>query len=275
MQGGELVLKNIPKIGFAHHFFTEYDYKANYGMEQNGIEIVYIKKGNMTAELYGKTFTVEEGSFFVLLRHLPINLYTVGVHSHCSVSLEGDFEFLYTENTDKYKSKKNGIVLPFVTRPFKETERLKKDLFLVVSELTVSKEKNEMSAVLLALSLLQRLGMNFQKKQGENQSSIIEYKIKKYVANNISNNFDIGDIAKELNMTPNYINSVFKKRQGISIRQYINKEKVSLICELMHHRGVSFKIACENAGVFDVSYGYRLFKKSMGITTKEYMNSIK
>ena len=76
-------------------------------------------------------------------------------------------------------------------------------------------------------------------------------------------------------MTPNYINSVFKKRQGISIRQYINKEKVSLICELMHHRGVSFKIACENAGIFDVSYGYRLFKKSMGITTKEFLNSIK
>ncbi|MBQ7075553.1 MAG: helix-turn-helix transcriptional regulator [Clostridia bacterium] len=275
MQGGELVLKNIHKIFFAHHFYTEQDYKADYGTGQNGIEIVYIKKGNMTGELYGKTFLVEEGSFFVLLRHLPINLYTVGVHSHCSVSLNGDFEFIYTENADNYESKKSGIVLPFVTPPFKETEQLKKDLFLVVSELTVSKEKNEMSAVLLALSILQRLSVNYQKKQGENPSSIIEYKIKKYVANNIASNFDISDIAKELNMTPNYINSVFKKRQGISIRQYINKEKVSLICDLMHHRGVSFKVACENAGIYDVSYGYRLFKKNMGITTKEYMNSIK
>ena len=275
MQGGELILNEIPKIGFAHHFYTEHKYKASYGLKFQGIEIVYIKKGTMTVELYGKTSVVEAGDFFVFQRNLPISLYTVSEHSHCSVSLEGNLEYIYLENTEACKDKGNGIILPLVTAPFKETERLKKDLYLVVSELTVAREKNELSAVLLALSVLQRLGMNYQKRQGENKSSIIEYKIKKYVANNINSNFDISDIAKELNLTPNYINSVFRQHHGISIRQYINKEKVSLICELMHHRGVPFKIACENVGIFDVSYGYRLFKKSMGITTKEYLNSIK
>ena len=41
----------------------------------------------------------------------------------------------------------------------------------------------------------------------------------------------------------------------------------------MATKGLEFKSACESAGITDVSYGYRLFKKQMGITPGEYKNS--
>lgn len=276
MQGGVINFSEIPKIGFAHHFYVDREYHPKYGYKK-GIEIVYVKKGNMLGELFDKTFLVQEGSFLILFRHLPVHLTTTGEHSHCSVELGVDYDFTYIENIENYSEQHSGLVLPFVIPPCSENEQLKKDLYVIASDMAVSKEKNEMSATLLALSVLQKLSVIYEKSKTEKQSStsIIEYKIKKFVAQNINGELTLNNIARELNMTPNYINCVFKKQCGISIIQYVNKEKVKLMCDMVQFRCVSFKVACENVGIYDVSYGYRLFKKHTGVTVKEYINSTK
>ena len=75
--------------------------------------------------------------------------------------------------------------------------------------------------------------------------------------------------------TPNYLNSVFKKSAGMGIHQYINKEKVRIISELILERKLPFKKACESVGIEDISYGYRMFKKHTGLTPSQYMESQK
>jgi methylphosphotriester-DNA--protein-cysteine methyltransferase len=62
-----------------------------------------------------------------------------------------------------------------------------------------------------------------------------------------------------------------KEECGITIHQYINKERVRLLGELLQTQSISFQSACSQLGIEDVSYGYRLFKRHMGMTPKEYL----
>jgi len=53
----------------------------------------------------------------------------------------------------------------------------------------------------------------------------------------------------------------------------MNREKIRLIAELMEYQGLTFQEACENVGITDLSHGYRLFKRHMGVTPKQYITA--
>ena len=59
----------------------------------------------------------------------------------------------------------------------------------------------------------------------------------------------------------------------MGIHQYINKEKVRIISEIISERKLPFKKACESVGIEDVSYGYRMFKKHTGLTPSQFTDS--
>ncbi|NLB81938.1 MAG: helix-turn-helix transcriptional regulator [Clostridiaceae bacterium] len=273
MQAGIINNISIPTIGFAHHFYTDKSYHVNYGF-QKSIEIVYIKVGSLFGELNGYNFEVSEDNFLILFRHLPIRLYTDGKnpHSHCSMQLLLDYDFDFFMNNS---NKKSGLILPFVTPSCTQTDCLKKDLFSAISDISMSKDEKQLSSAITGLNILKELSSIYQKKLLENKSpySILEYQTKKYIASNLRNVLTLCDIAKHLNKTPNYLNYVFKKECGMSIIQYSNKEKIRLICEMIQYRDIPFKVACENVGISDISYAYRMFKKYIGITPKEYLLS--
>lgn len=273
MLTGIINFSKIPKIGFSHYFYTDKEYRARYGREKS-LEIAYIESGSAVLNVEGERLQIDEGCFLILFRHLPMELHSDGriPFAHCCMQLVFDYDFEMLSGDIEFKNMSTGLVLPFVTPACKETEELKKMLFSAVRDFGIS-EKNELSSALSAMAILQRLSNICKKNLREKQDkqSLIEYKVKKYVASNLSKKLTIAEIAKYLKRTPNYINSVFKKECGISIGQYINQEKVKFISEIIQKEDVSFKVACENAGINDVSYGYRIFKKHAGITPKEYI----
>lgn len=267
-----LKFNTIPQIGFAHHFYTD-NYHSSYKSQAKSFEIVYVNSGSIEAELYGKTFTAEEGSVFVLFRHLPISLKSSGnkPHSHCTVQVEFDYNFRLI--SDDTKPQTGSLILPFVTPPCPENEFIKKELYKIVSDLGISREENSFSSSLRFLEIMRRIDEKARKTMTKNDSSsVIDYKIKKYVTKNIEKNISLSEIADYLSLTPGYINHVFKETAGMPIKQYINNEKAKKIAVLMQKQGLSFKIACENVGITDYSYGYRLFKKHTGTTPSKFLS---
>ena len=83
----------------------------------------------------------------------------------------------------------------------------------------------------------------------------------------------LSDISNELSLTSSYINHVFKENEGLPINQYINNKKVLCITELISTQHISFRTACNNVGINDYSYGYRLFKKHTGTTPGMFLKS--
>ncbi len=270
MQGLFLNLTEIPKIGFAHHFQAE-NYQASYGLKTISIELVYIKSGSFTAKLYGKNYDIVPGSILVLPRTLPLTLTAEKgvVHTHCTVQLLLKSPPMLIEATDKEThALTDGIVLPFITPPCPENESIKKELYAIISSVGTLGEEGKLSAALSAMGILAKLERIYRQtlytKSGK--ASLLEYKIKNYISANIHKPFTIAELAHALGKTPNYLNSVFKQATGIGIRQYINREKVHIISTILESENLTFKQACESVAIYDISYGYRLFKKQTGIT---------
>lgn len=268
--------KEIPHIGFAHHFQAE-NYNYTRQMLENSLEIVYVKEGAMEVTLGEKTMLAPEGSVFVLLRTLPFKLKSSSSHSHCTVQLVSDFTFEVAKNKEEIPQDFGGLILPFVTQSSRTADMIKKQLYSIVSDLSISRKINEFSSSLCALGMLELLHNKFKAEYLDNMhnSSILCYKIKRYVSEHLCENIDLSDISASLERTSIYLNSVFKKETGTTIGQYINTEKIRLISELMINKSLSFKLACESVGITDVSYGYRLFKNKMGITPAKYKGSQK
>ena len=70
-----ITFKNVPKLGFAHHFYAEsYDHTRQ--KIENNLEIVYIKKGNLTISLGEKTMLAKPGRV-KLIAITPNSLYSI------------------------------------------------------------------------------------------------------------------------------------------------------------------------------------------------------
>lgn len=265
---------DVPKIGFAHHFYAE-NYNYTRQKLENSLEIVYVKEGDMEITLGEDSVFAPEGSVFVLIRTLPFIIKTGKCHSHCTLELISDFSFEIVKTKEDIRRDFGGLVIPFVTLPGKISENVKKQLYSVVSDLSVSRELNEFSASSCAMGILETLHSKFKREHlGDMRtSSILCYKIKRYISDHLCESISLSDISEDMSKTSIYLNSVFKKETGTTIGQYINSEKIRLISELMQNRDLSFKNACESVGIADISYGYRLFKKQMGVTPGKYKDS--
>ena len=263
-------LEALPRIGFAHHFYTE-----NYGTFQppddHTLELVYVKQGAITVELYGERLTAEPGSLLVLYRHLPMRLTADGaVQEHCSVQVCAPCQVEVRWEGTPPPADFDGLLLPMVYPAGEETEQLKRELYGIVSDLGIAREENAYGAALRAVGVLGRLNSLYRGSLCRSTSSVLSYQVKRYIAAHLGEHIPLERLAQELDKTPNYINGVFKAVNGITIHQYINRERVRMIADLMEHRGLSFAAACESVGVEEPTYGYRLFKKHMGISPGVY-----
>lgn len=265
-----LEFSGLPQIGFAHHFYYAGLHQGRYGKDEKTFELVYVKSGEIAFELYGRHCTVPAGGIFLLFRHLPVQIFCTG--AHCSVQLSMDYELTLLEEEGS-REDFPGIVLPVVIPPCAEAEAIKRELYSIVSQMNISRETAHFAASLAAAGILERINRFYRSGLSASQHapSSLSYKIKKYIAGAMDKDIPLSDLAETLDKTPNYLNAVFKEANGITIHQYINREKVRVIAELMEDKGLSFKAACENVAITDVSYGYRLFKKHTGVTPGDYL----
>jgi len=104
----------------------------------------------------------------------------------------------------------------------------------------------------------------------ENTHDITE-QIKDYVKINYMKNFGINQVADELNLTPNYLSSLFHKITGIYFSDYLNSyrlEKAKKI--LLSNSSASIKDIAMMVGYSNARYFSSLFKQSYSILPTTY-----
>lgn len=269
-----VTFSEIPRIGFAHHFRVE-SYAHKQTKTENSLEIVYVKEGTIHATVGEVAVEIPSGSVAVIPRTVPFAFSSADgqPNQHCSVQLKMPCRITLLSDGEQPPDGFCGLLLPLVLPPCAETESIKKDLYAIVSDIGISRAEREMTAAAAAMGILARLDqLQRQQTVTGSTASIWEYRIKQYIARHIHKPITLTDIAVALDKTPNYLNSVFHSATGSGIHRYINNEKVRLIAELLETREVSFKDACAAVAIDDVIYGYRLFKKHMGMTTRAYLS---
>lgn len=96
-------------------------------------------------------------------------------------------------------------------------------------------------------------------------------KIKLYIIDNITNKtLNSATIAEYLGFSLNYIRTLFKKRTGIPLNEYINSYRIELAKQMLIETDKTVYEICEEIGFGTYSYFCTYFKKTEGISPSAY-----
>lgn len=101
------------------------------------------------------------------------------------------------------------------------------------------------------------------------QSHYIE-KIRHYVAKHITEEISRDALAEHVGFTPEYLSSYFKKETGKTLGTYINCEKIEFSKRMLLQTDLPVSVIAQNIGFETSSYFTALFKKTTGVTPREY-----
>lgn len=77
-------------------------------------------------------------------------------------------------------------------------------------------------------------------------------------------------IAEKIHMNPDHLSHIFSTRTGTSLSSYIMDERMATAKRLLATTSLSTQQLCSQIGIPNVSYFYRQFKKSSGMTPQQY-----
>lgn len=106
--------------------------------------------------------------------------------------------------------------------------------------------------------------------QKEKQSNIYAESCKTYIFSHLHEKIQIQDIARKLNINANYLSEIFHKHEGITITEYIHREKIKLVKNLLIYSKYTYSEIATYLGYSSQSHLGRQFKQHTGMTMYQY-----
>ena len=113
------------------------------------------------------------------------------------------------------------------------------------------------------------------KEHSLSQYSSIVRQALMFINLNISSNITVKQVANEIGLSPDYLTRLFKKELGFNIITYINRKRIYTSLNLLKTTDLSIEDIGDLIGLNNTSYFYTLFKKEIGVSPKQYRNSLK
>ena len=104
---------------------------------------------------------------------------------------------------------------------------------------------------------------------GKNPSKLL-MQITNYVQNNLSKPLDVDELAKALFISRTHLAAKFKKETGMTLTDFILREKVEEAKRLLRYSDKSLSLIADYLGFSSQSHFTRMFKKVVGISPIEY-----
>ena len=111
---------------------------------------------------------------------------------------------------------------------------------------------------------------------GEIASTTAIYAIKKYIDDSISDStLSLEKISTALSYNAKYISSLFKRKMGVGISEYISTVRIQHACALMEQGFSGIKDISALCGFKDALYFSRVFKSKIGVSPSEHIAKLK
>ncbi len=109
----------------------------------------------------------------------------------------------------------------------------------------------------------------------QNNSQLLTNQAIHYIQQNFDKKISLKDVAENLNLSKQYLCSIFKKETGENVSYYINKLRIEKAKMLLHSKDRKSKEIFEEVGYSNQQYFSKVFKKMTGMTILEYKDKIK
>jgi len=104
------------------------------------------------------------------------------------------------------------------------------------------------------------------------QSESIVDKVIQYIKINLEQDLSRESIAETIGMNPDYLTRVFKKATGLSIVEYLAKERVKRAQELLTKTDMPISMVAASVGYHNFSHFSQMFKKHTSVNPNVYRN---
>lgn len=92
----------------------------------------------------------------------------------------------------------------------------------------------------------------------------------KYITQHFNKKLTVSEIAEHVGISEGYLHRIFKNTKNCGILEYINHVRVNHFISLIENKHLSLRNASLSVGIDDPAYMSRLFKKTTGISFREY-----
>lgn len=252
-----LRILTVPTLCFAHTFFTDnYEIVLDSGADK--MEITFITEGRLTITQNDRTETAETGDFIINTYCAPLTVSSNASHRHHTIC----FLCKYTD-----------MALPLVLHPATVGSHCQTLIAEIIRTRTLYPHR-ESYCIGLFFQLVDELEYMYAQSRRASQYSPYVNQAKKYIYDHIYEPIRQTDIAENLGITPEYLCTVFKKCEGISLIPYINRIKLDNIRIIMFKEKLSLQQASALFGYNDPNYVSRLYKRLFGYNITDPLHTV-
>ena len=160
-------------------------------------------------------------------------------------------------------------VVSYLEKPV-NTEELRKAILKAIRRVRREKRLADPELQAAVRTVKEQHPENAPTEDSARESGTIQL-VKKYIEENYSNSgLQISEVAETVYLTPTYVSSLFKKKTGMTIGQYITECRVERAKHLLRDPRYKFYDIAEMVGYNDENYFARTFRKKTGMTPSEY-----
>ena len=283
---------NLPieqEMDFTIHFLPAIHSKTPFKspvFRADYFSFVFIKEGSGNYTIDDKTFSfASQTIYFTNPGHIKsfeienskdayiITLTESFLRENVHPDIFGEFPFLLAETVPPKKMLQND---------FSEFEILYKQIF---NEFKIKSEyKNKILGnlfVVLLLKIKEKFWLSYNPiEEGDRNSQIVksfkillEREFKKATSTGMNITIQVQDYANELNLHPNYLNSVIKSKTGRTVNDWISKRTLSVAKSLLKNTTYSSKEIAYKLGFSEPTHFSRFFKKHTQLSPNTFRKS--
>ncbi len=249
----------------------------------NFLELAYVVKGTARHILNSDSAIISKGDYFILdynAKHSYSSLYN---GDFCVInclfkpefidkSLTGCTNFGDVVNNYMIKYNYSTVNLSPANYIFKDSDGY--ILFILEKMLDEYEKKQSGYYEILRCKLIEIILLTMRKSSPENTvfSDSITEKMIDYAEKNLTEKNLLTSLSKMLNFSPSYLSRKFSSDTGTSFSKYIQKMRIEQSCRLLANTDKKISEIAALSGYSDMKFYNEIFKKTLGITPREFRN---
>ena len=120
------------------------------------------------------------------------------------------------------------------------------------------------------LQIFSELSADVLQKESRTQRFLIADEIRYYLEMKYSEHLVITDVASNLGIHPNYLTAVFRKRFGMTPKQFLTERKIKKACQLLSDTDLPVGMIAQTLGFDDQMAFSKVFKKNIKLSPSAF-----